>query len=143
MNSLFYNSILNKHRDLADKDNCKVAQVFELMLLFCSLALMLVGTVLEDYGDMQLIYMIYIVISLVLFLLTRYYVSTHLYFAPTIMILVLMECYSYCIFSGILFNRESPSITVYALMVAACSAFTVGFSFTVIFHTIAAVIYCT
>jgi signal transduction histidine kinase/DNA-binding response OmpR family regulator len=142
MKIIYRNPLLKDHKDLVNQDNCVIEQVFELMLLFCSLALLMVSFFMNEYGSMRNAYLLYVIVSLAFFVFTRYYVSRHLQYVPVMLILVLLESYSYCIFSGIIYNVDSPSVTVYALMVAACSAFMVSFSFTAIFHSIAAVIYC-
>ncbi|NCB93335.1 MAG: response regulator [Clostridia bacterium] len=143
MKNLFHNTLLDNHKDLVRRDNCIIEQVFEIMLLLCSGALLVVSFFLDEYSGMKIVYIVYVIISLFFFLFTRYYISKHLEYVPIAMIVILLESYSYCIFSGIIYNIHAPSITVYALMVASCSAFFVPVSFTIVFHTLVAVVYCS
>lgn len=139
---LFDNSILEEHQELVNKDNCRVAKVAEVLLFFTTGLLFLTCLFSTVYSEMQIIYLVYMTISLVLYLVTHFWVEHHQQYIFHIIVLMLFTLYSYCLFSGVFYNLDGASVTVYVFMIVACTLFFVPYAFTVIFHTVMAIIYC-
>ena len=139
---LFDNSILKEHQELVNKDNCRVAKVAEVLLFFTTGLLFLTSLFSTAFSAMRIIYFVYIAISLMLYLVTRFWVEKHQQYIFHMIVVILLTLYSYCLFSGVLYNLNGASVTVYVFMIVSCTLFFVPYAFTVFFHTVMAVIYC-
>lgn len=138
----FREPLLEKHKEFLNEDNRKVSEIFELLILFCTAALPLIGIFREEYSQMNTVCMIYACISLLLYLFTRFFVRKHPKYTPVSIMCVMLTAYSYSVFSGIIYNIHAPSITVYALMIAAFSAYMVSFYYIVLIQLITGFTYC-
>ncbi len=142
LRKLFDNTILKEHQKLVDQDNCRVAKVAEVLLFFTTGLLFVTSLLSSVYSSMQIIYLVYMAISLGLYLVTHFFVERHQQYIFYVIVLILLTLYSYCLFSGVLYNVNDASVTIYVFMIVACTLFFVPYAFTVIFHTVMAIIYC-
>lgn len=138
----FFNSpLLNKHQDVVRKDNCKMMQTFMIVMTVCEAAMLISGFADDYYRSLRYVYIGFIVVQTCAYCIVRFYVEKHLEYSKSMVILGLALMYGFCFFSGIFYNINEPSISIYAFQIIACSAFLMPFGYTVMLHLSVTIVY--